>query len=52
MDDVLALLKKRMATTLHFQEPIVSIGYAGVMNTHCDCDCTAGGNCNCSRCDW
>ena len=52
MEKVFELLKKRMATNLLFSEPITSSGYAGVMNARCDCDCTAAGNCNCSRCDW
>lgn len=52
MEKIFELLKKRMATNILFNDPITSIGYSGVMSAHCDCDCTAAGNCNCSRCDW
>lgn len=52
MNKLFELLSKRQATELLFAKPIVSIGSSRVMNTHCDCDCTSQGNCNCSRCDW
>lgn len=52
MKKLLKLLKQRKATDLQFSNPIKSIGSIGVKNTHCDCDCTQQGNCNCSRCDW
>jgi len=48
------ILSKRHATDLLFDVAIVSVQKGGAhANADCkceDCNCTPGGNCNCSRC--